>query len=70
MFNFFDAVISFFSSTFDVLQNFIQSLIGAINYIALAIPVSTSVLQYMPGFIGGCGLAVLSIAIVKFTVGR
>lgn len=70
MFTFFDSIVSFFQSSFEVLGNFLTSLVNAVGYVSSAIPTVVGVMQYMPAFIGGCGLAVLSIAIVKFTIGR
>lgn len=70
MFDALGKILGFIQSAFDFFLNMIESLIQAVVFLASSVPFVTGLIPYLPSVIGSCVLITLSVAIVKFLIGR
>lgn len=70
MFDFFNQVIGYIETAFNFLLNLIESLLQAIGFLVSSIPFVMAIVPYMPAIIGSCIVMALSVAVIKFIIGR
>lgn len=70
MFDFFNQLLGFVEVTFSFFMNVIESLIQAITFVVTSVPFVFALASYMPAIIASCMIIIVSIAIVKFIIGR
>lgn len=70
MFDFFEKVLGFIQTVFDFFINLIKSLLMAFNVLAEAIRVPIYLSGFLPAILGAALLVVVSLAVIKFIVGR
>lgn len=69
MFNFFDSIIDFFSSLWQMISNMFSGLITMINVLVQTITIPFSLSTLVPSFVYTCIGIVSAIGIVKLLVG-
>ncbi len=70
MFEFFDQILSFFSTLWQFFVNFISNIIVLISAVSSAVQLPIQLSVYMPMFIGSAMLIAVSIWVVKLIIGR
>lgn len=63
---FFETVINFFQALWSYITNIISMLGYAVTMVLGGLQGTTILLTYMPAVIGGCGLTVVAVLIVRF----
>lgn len=70
MLNFFDWLVSFFEVIGTIITTLIESLITAFSVIAAAVAVPAIFSGIVPGILSTCMVALISLAVIKFLLGR
>lgn len=70
MLNFFDVLIDYIEVGFTALFNMIDGLITGIVYMMTSASTLSAIAAYLPSFISGSAVAVITLAVVKFLIGR
>lgn len=70
MFDFFDQILGFIESVWQFVINIINSLVIALETLTTAVRLPLELVAYVPGILGSSIVVVVSLAIVKFIVGR
>lgn len=70
MFDGLSKILGFLQVAFEFFINNIESLFQAVGFLVSSIPFATSIIPYMPSVIGSCVYITLSIAVIKFLIGR
>lgn len=70
MFDFFDKIIGFFETIWNVVLNLINTLITAISTLNVIIQLPTFLVPFLPSIILTGVITVVGFATVKFLIGR
>ena len=70
MANFFNQILGAIETALTFLFNFINSLVMAIDSITFAVALPPVLAGFLPGIVGSAIIIVVSLAVVKFLVGR
>lgn len=70
MIDFFTMIGDFLDIAIGTLINTFTSFIMAIEYAFTASGTLSMAVGQMPAFISGCGIAVITLAVIKFLIGR
>lgn len=70
MFDFFDKILGFIESAWQFVINIINSLVIALETLTQSVTLPLKLVAYVPGILGSAITIVVSLAIVKFIVGR
>ena len=70
MFEFFDSVLGAIEVALNFLYNTINALVTAVDVLANAMVLPGELAIFLPGIIGSAILVSVSLAVVKFLVGR
>ena len=70
MFDFFEKILGFIETVFEFFINLVESLFMAIEVLAKAVVFPIELSGLMPSILGSAMLIVVSLAVVKFIVGR
>lgn len=70
MFDFFEKVLGFIETVFEFFINLVESLFMALEVLAKSIVFPLELAGLMPSIIGSAMTIVVSLAVVKFIVGR
>lgn len=70
MFDFFEKVLGFIETVFEFFINLVESLFMALEVLAKSIVFPLELSGLMPSIIGSAMVIVVSLAVVKFIVGR
>ena len=70
MFDFFNKVIGFIETVFEFFINLVESLFMALQVLVEAIRVPIFLSGFLPAVLGSALIVVVSLAVVKFIVGR
>lgn len=70
MLNFFDVLIDYIEVMVTFVFNMIDGLITGIGYMMTSATTLSLITGYLPSFIGGSAVAVITLAVVKFVIGR
>lgn len=69
MLNFFDSIVDFFSSIWQMVINLVTGLINALVIVSSAVSLPPQLLMYVPSFIGASITIVLGVGITKLILG-
>lgn len=69
MLNFFDSIVDFFASIWQMVINLVTGLINALVIVSSAVSLPTQLLLFVPSFIGASITIVLGIGITKLILG-
>lgn len=70
MFDFFEKVLGFIETVFEFFINLVESLFMALEVLSKSIVFPLELAGLMPSVIGSAMVIVVSLAVVKFIVGR
>ena len=69
MLNFFDSIVDFFASIWQMVINLVTGLINALVIVSSAVSLPPQLLMYVPSFIGASITIVLGVGITKLILG-
>ena len=69
MLNFFDSIVDFFASIWQMVINLVTGLINALVIVSSAVSLPPQLLLYVPSFIGASITIVLGVGITKLILG-
>lgn len=70
MFEFFDQVLSFITSAWQMLVNFCNTLIVLLESVSLAVTLPLQLVAYMPMFVGSMVATATALWVAKLILGR